>query len=154
MASGVNKVLILGNVGQDPDIRHGGTGSAVCNLRIAVNERRKEGDGWKDAVEWFSVVTFGQTAENCAQYLKRGRTVFVEGRLQTREYQDKEGATKRVTEVVAFNVQFLSGEQPAQGGGGAKDALHRSGPYKRESPAATSNGRDDNGRFVDDDLPF
>jgi single-strand DNA-binding protein len=117
MATGVNKVILVGNLGADPELRYISSGNAVCNLRIAVTERVKDGDnGWKDRTEWVSVAVFGKTAENAGEYLKKGRQVYVEGRLQTREYKDKDGNDRKATEVVAREVIFLAGGDRAEGG--------------------------------------
>lgn len=154
MAGGVNKVILVGNLGKDPEVRYVQSGSAVCTLRLAVTERRKDGDQWKDHTEWMDVVTFGKTAENAGQYLQKGRQVYVEGRLQTRQFKDKEGHEKWRTEVVANQVLFL-------GGGGERGA--GAGPRKSEGGKPASSGPPpgddappppDNSGFVDDDLPF
>ena len=154
MAAGVNKVILVGNLGKDPEVRYVQSGNAVCTLRLAVTERRKDGDQWKDHTEWMDVVTFGKTAENAGQYLQKGRQIYVEGRLQTRQFKDKEGVEKWRTEVVANQVLFL-------GGGGARGA--GAGPKKSEGARPSSGGSPpgddapppaDNGGFVDDDLPF
>ena len=110
MSSGVNKVILIGNLGQDPEVRRTSSGASVCTLRLATAERRKDASGqWLDHTEWHSVVTFGTVAENCGRFLKKGRQVFIEGRLQTRKWQDKEGKDRYTTEVIAMNVQFLGG---------------------------------------------
>ena len=119
MAAGVNKVILIGNLGKRPELRHTGSGMAVTELRLATTERRKDRDGnWGDKTEWHSVVVWGRTAENCAQYLDAGRQVYVEGRLQTRDWQDDQGNKRYKTEVVANTVQFLSGGGGGGGGGG------------------------------------
>ncbi|OGQ18408.1 MAG: hypothetical protein A2138_16340 [Deltaproteobacteria bacterium RBG_16_71_12] len=157
MAAGVNKVILVGNLGKDPEVRYVQSGNAVCTLRLAVNERRKEGDQWKDHTEWMDVVTFGKTAENAGQYLQKGRQVYVEGRMQTRQYKDKEGHEKWRTEVVANQVLFLGG---GERGAGANTGA---GPRKNEGARPASGGPPpgddappppDNSGFVDDDLPF
>lgn len=107
--AGVNKVIIVGNLGRDPEVRYSQGGMAIAKLSVAVTERVKDGDGWKDATEWFRVTCFGKTAENAGQYLQKGRQVYVEGRLKTEKYKDKEGVEKTSTEVVANTVQFLGG---------------------------------------------
>ena len=156
MAAGVNKVILVGNLGKDPEVRYVQSGNAVCTLRLAVTELRKDGDQWKDHTEWMDVVTFGKTAENAGQYLQKGRQVYVEGRLQTRNYKDKEGVEKWRTEVVANQLLFLgSGDRGAGAGAGA-------GPRKSEGSRPAQGGPPpgedapppDNGGFVDDDLPF
>jgi single-strand DNA-binding protein len=115
----VNKVILLGNLGQDPELRNTQGGTAVCNLNIATSERTRDKDGnWSDHTEWHRVVAFGRTAENVAQYCKKGRQLFVEGRLRTRKWQDKSGQDKYSTEIVADSVQFLAGGREGGGGGG------------------------------------
>jgi single-strand DNA-binding protein len=109
---GVNKVILIGNLGRDPETRKTAAGE-VCTLRLAVSERRKEGDGWKEHTEWVPVVCFGKTAEHAGQYLAKGRQVYVEGRMQTRQYKDKEGNDKWSTEVVANTVTFLGSKDGA-----------------------------------------
>ncbi len=159
MASGVNKVIIVGNLGRDPEVRYSQAGMAICNFSVAVTERVKDGDAWKDATEWFRVVTFGKTAENAGQYLQKGRQVYVEGRLRTSKYKDKEGVEKTSVELIANQLTFLgqgggaggarpegggaprppAGNRPPQGGGG--------GGGGDDAPPASDG-------FIDDDLPF
>ncbi|MFH1807778.1 MAG: single-stranded DNA-binding protein [Pseudomonadota bacterium] len=137
MANGVNKVILIGNLGQDPDVRVTGGGTAVANMRLACNERYKNKNGeWEDRVEWVSVVTFGKTAENCRDYLAKGRQIYVEGRLQTRNWEDKDGNKRYTTEVVANQVLFL------QGGGANAGA------------SKTGGGDDSPPPYSDDDIPF
>lgn len=131
--AGVNKVIIVGNLGRDPEVRFTQGGSAVCNLSVAVGERVKKGEAWEDHTEWFRVVVFGKTAENAGQYLQKGRQVYVEGKLRQREYE-KDGQKQRSTEVVADALHWLGSGKGE--GGKASDA----------KPAAQT---------VDaDDLPF
>jgi single-strand DNA-binding protein len=116
MAS-VNKAIILGNLGRDPELRHTQAGKAVATLRVATNEVWTDQSGERqERTEWHSVVVWGKAAENCNQYLKKGRSVFVEGRIQTRKWQDKEGHDRYSTEIVADRVQFVGG----QGGGASQ----------------------------------
>ncbi len=135
MAKGVNKVILVGNLGKDPEVRFADSGNAVANFSLACNERRKQGDEWVDHVEWVRVVTFGKTAENVGEYLGKGRQVYVEGRLQTREYE-KDGIKRWSTEVVAREIVFLGGRDDA--------------PRTNVGPATSSAGADAYG----DDLPF
>lgn len=121
----INKVILVGNLGQDPELRTTQGGTQVCKLRIATTERRKVKDNWEDHTEWHSVVTFGRTAENAGKYLKKGRQVYVEGSLQTRKWQDKTGQDRWTTEIVADIIRFLG-----SGGG--------SGEARRESPPTDS----------------
>jgi single-strand DNA-binding protein len=106
--SGVNKVIIIGNLGQDPEVRYTPNGAAVCNLSVATSlEWNKDGEK-KDITEWHRIVAFKGLAENCGKYLSKGSKVYVEGRLQTRKWE-KDGQTHYSTEIVANDVQFLSG---------------------------------------------
>jgi single-strand DNA-binding protein len=118
MARGVNKVILIGNLGQDPEVRHTNSGQSVCDLRLAVNESFKQADGnWGERTEWVTVVCWGHLADNAGRFLSKGRQVYVEGRLQTREYDDREGNKRRSTEVVARELQFLGGRDGGGGGG-------------------------------------
>jgi len=118
MAS-VNKAIILGNLGRDPELRHTPGGKAVCTLRIATNEVWTDQSGERqERTEWHTVVVWGRQAENCNQYLKKGRSVYIEGRLTTRKWQDKDGKDRYSTEIVADRVQFIGGGTGAGGGGG------------------------------------
>jgi single-strand DNA-binding protein len=146
--AGVNKVILVGNLGRDPEVRYAETGMAICKLNVAVTERVKDGvDGWKDATEWFRVTLFGKMAENAGQYLQKGRQVYVEGRLKTDKYKDKEGVERTSVEVIASALQFLG-----SGGGAGKR------PEGGEGPSGASEGVGDASRtadtFIDDDLPF
>jgi single-strand DNA-binding protein len=156
VANGVNKVIIIGNLGRDPEVRYTQSGNAVSNLRIAVGERKKEGDQWVDHTEWISVVCFGKTAENVGQYLEKGRQVYVEGRMQTRRYTDKQGVEKWSTEVVAREVLFLSGGGGGGGGGGGQRRGNSGGGGNRGggNRGGNQNKQAANQDFYDDDLPF
>lgn len=120
----VNKVILIGRLGNQPELRYTGTNRAVSELRIATTDTWNDQAGNKqERTEWHSVVVWGKTAENCERYLAKGREVYVEGRLQTRDYQDKDGVKRYKTEIVADRVQFIGGgrgdgERPAGGGGG------------------------------------
>lgn len=106
--STVNKVILLGRLGTNPELRYTPNQIAVCTLRLATNDRRKGADGeWAEHTEWHNVTVYGKTAENCAQYLQKGRLAYVEGRIQTRKYQDQEGKDKYWTEIIANTVQFI-----------------------------------------------
>lgn len=139
MAS-VNKAIILGNLGKDPELRHTQGGKAVCTLRVATNEVWTDQAGErKERTEWHTIVVWGRQAENCNQYLKKGRSVYVEGRLTTRKWQDKEGHDRYSTEVVADRVQFVGGgkgEGAGGGGGGGFDDAHL-------EPPPSGSGEDD-----------
>jgi single-strand DNA-binding protein len=134
MAS-VNKVILIGNLGRDPELRYTQSGQAVANFTLATNEQWKDRDGnAQERVEWHRIAVWGKQAENCAQYLQKGRSVYVEGRLQTREWEDKEGQKRRTTEIHAQTVQFLGGPRP-----GAQ---------------SEASGRASGGEGSGDDIPF
>jgi single-strand DNA-binding protein len=165
MARGVNKAILLGNLGKDPEVRYTQSGSAVANFSLATTERRKQGDEWGDHTEWHNIVVFGKTAENCGQYLQKGSQVYLEGRIQTRKWEDREGNTKYMTEIVAFDVQFLGrtkgqGEGGSYGGGGGGSGGRPQGPAK-PAPGGPSQGAggdfpgpEDSGFDPNDDVPF
>jgi single-strand DNA-binding protein len=115
----VNKVILVGRLGQNPEVRYTPSGAAVANFSVATNESWTDKSGQKqERTEWHKVVVWGKLAELCSQYLAKGRQCYIEGRLQTRQWQDKDGQTKYTTEVQAQTVQFLSG------GAGARDDAH------------------------------
>jgi single-strand DNA-binding protein len=150
MAAGLNRVSLIGNLGKDPEMRQTQSGTTVGNLRLGVTERRKEGDDYKDHTEWVTVVCFGKTAENASKYLQKGRQVFVEGRLQTRSWEDKSsGQTRYTTEVIANQLLFL---------GQGRDQGSSSSNFSRADNQSfgTSNQESDvHGGFVEDDeIPF
>ena len=110
MASGVNKVILIGRLGGDPEVRYTTNGGAVANFNLATNESWTDKSGQKqERTEWHRVVIWGKMAELCGQYLSKGRQAYVEGRLQTREWNDKEGNKRYTTEIIAQNIQFLGG---------------------------------------------
>jgi single-strand DNA-binding protein len=137
--AGVNKVILVGNLGRDPELRYTQQGTAVANFTLATTESVPKKDGTReDRTEWHRVVVWGRTAENCSQYLAKGRSVYIEGRLQTREWENKEGQKQKTTEVVAQTVQFLGGPR-GEGGAGA---------------GGRSSGSGDPPPPADDDIPF
>lgn len=105
----LNKVIILGNLGRDPELKYSAKQTAICNLNIATTEKQKDASGaWIDQTEWHRVVVFGKTAENCSNYLKKGSTALVEGKLKTSKYQDKKSGEDRYsTDIIADNVRFI-----------------------------------------------
>lgn len=144
MSKGKNIVMLIGNLGKDPTVNYTKGGTAVCNLRLAVTENIKVGDKYEDRTEWIDVVTFGKTAENCGKYLAKGRQVHVEGRITTREYDDKNGEKRWRTEVIARDVMFLGSKD---GGGGRSSApATRGSADAADAPVSPD--------FIDDDLPF
>jgi len=160
MAS-VNKVILIGNLGRDPETRYTTGGDAVTNLNIATSEQWKDKNGEKqERTEWHRVVLFGRQAEIAGEYLKKGRSVYIEGRLQTRKYTDKDGVEKYSTEVVGDRMQLIGGAREGGGGGGG-DADFSSGggggaPARRAPPAggAPAGGGRKNTDDFDDDIPF
>lgn len=105
----LNKCMFIGNLGADPEIRNTAGGQTVCSLNLAVNEKRKQGDKWVDHTEWVKVTVWGATATACGNHLKKGKQVYVEGRMTTRKWQDKNGQDRWTTEINADQVQFLGG---------------------------------------------
>ncbi|MBL6749216.1 MAG: single-stranded DNA-binding protein [Nevskia sp.] len=165
MARGVNKVILIGNLGKDPETRYMPSGSAVVNVTLATSEswKDKQSGESKERTEWHNVVFFNKLAEIAGQYLKKGSQVYVEGSLRTRKWQDKEGHDRYTTEIVADNMQMLGGRGGGAMGGGADEysAPRSSGggggggggrpPQGRPAPAP-EGGAD--GGFEDDDIPF
>lgn len=115
--SGVNKVILVGNLGRDPELRYTQNGKPVCQLNVATTRQWGKGDDRKEETEWHRVTVWDKAAEACNKFLEKGRQVYVEGRLQTRKYEDKEGVTKYATDIIAETVQFLGGK-----GGGKSDS--------------------------------
>jgi single-strand DNA-binding protein len=159
MASGVNKVILVGHLGANPDMRYTPSGSGVCELRLATNETWTDKSGQRqERTEWHRVVVWGKTAEHCSRYLSKGRQIYLEGRLQTRSWEDKDGNKRYTTEIVAETVQFLGGGRGEGGGGGRGDGGGGGG--------GGGGGRDDgppdpgfNDNYIpsdpgDDDIPF
>jgi single-strand DNA-binding protein len=137
----LNKVLLIGNLGKDPEVRFTGTGRAVARFPLATSEVWNDAEGQRqERTEWHNVVVWGKQAETCGQYLAKGRQVFVEGSVRTRQYDDKEGNRRYITEVIAQRVQFL-------GGGGGRGAEARGGGMPDEGPGAPPSAEDD-------DIPF
>lgn len=148
---GVNKAFLLGNLGADPELRYTGSQTPVCTLNLATGERRRNAEGeWVDHTEWHSVVVWGKQAENCSRYLSKGRQVFIEGRIQTRKWQDKDGRDRYTTEIVASNVQFVGGRGEGSAGGLANDIEQSRNRGGSSMPPAEPEGVS----FDDDDIPF
>jgi single-strand DNA-binding protein len=146
MARGINKVIIVGNLGGDPETRYMPSGSAVTNLTVATNEtwKDKQTGEQKDRTEWHKVAMFNRLAEIAAEYLRKGSQVYIEGKLRTRKWQDKNGQDRWTTEIIADEMQMLGGRGGA--GGSAPMGSSDSGP----SSAPPQPGPDD----FDDDIPF
>lgn len=141
----LNKVQIIGNLGADPDTRTTQSGNSVANLRVATNERVKRGDSWEDHTEWHTVACFGRTAENVSRYLRKGSKVYVEGKLRTRKWTDRDGNDRYSTEIIADDIKFLDG---ASGGGGRDDDRGDNRGRGR------GRGRNDSYDRPDDDIPY
>ena len=138
----VNKVLLIGNLGKDPEVRFTGNGRAVARFPVATSDVWNDQEGQRqERTEWHNIVVWGKQAESCGQYLQKGRQVFIEGRIQTRSYDDKEGNKKYLTEVNAQRVQFLGG------GGGRGGAPRDAQGGGSEAPAMPSGGEEE-------DIPF
>jgi single-strand DNA-binding protein len=155
MASGVNKVILIGRLGTDPEVRYTSNGGAVANFNMATNESWTDKSGQKqEKTEWHRIVVWGKIAELCGQYLSKGRQAFIEGRLQTREWTDKEGGKRYTTEIVAQNVQFLGGSPGAGAGAGASTGdFSAPGPSDFESHVGGSGGTESKS-IGDDEVPF
>lgn len=133
MSKGVNKVQVIGNLGQAPELKYTESGNAMCYFTVACNYSRKDGDKWVDETEWVPVTVFGKVAENCGQYLDKGSQVYVEGRFNTRSYEDKDGRKVYRSQVVGQNVMFLS---------------------RKSEEAAPPVSAPGDGGFYDEKLPF
>jgi len=159
MAS-VNKVILLGNLGRDPETRYTTGGDAVTTLNIATSEQWKDKSGEKqERTEWHRVVLFGRQAEIAGEYLKKGRSVYIEGRLQTRKYTDKDGVEKYSTEIVGDRMQLLGGREGGGASGGEVEfagATSEGGGGRRESSgsSAPKGSAKKNTEDFDDDIPF
>ncbi len=157
MAS-VNKVILIGNLGRDPETRYMPDGGAVTNVSIATTESWKDKNGEKqEKTEWHRVAFFGKLAEIAGEYLKKGSQVYVEGRLQTRKWQDKDGQDKYTTEIVADRMQMLGSRQGMGGGereGGGGDREGASRPAAAKPAAGKSAGAGSKFDDFEDDIPF
>ena len=148
MPQNINIVALVGNLTRDPELRHTPSGTAVTTLRIAVNDRVKRGEEWTDAAYYFDVTVWGRTAENCAQYLAKGRPVGVQGKLTWREWDAQDGTKRQAVEIIAENTQFIGGRdggsgQGGSGGGGGGEFAPGPDRGLQSVPAAD-----------DDDIPF
>ena len=140
----INRVVLVGNLTKDPELRHTPNGTAVCKLRLAVNTRQKDQQGnWGDKPNYFDVTVWGNQGESCAQYLSKGRPVGVDGRLDWREWEAQDGTKRQAVEIIADSVQFLGGRGEGEGG------------QPQFVPAAAATGNEDFGAGgSDDDIPF
>ncbi|MFA7402693.1 MAG: single-stranded DNA-binding protein [Pelobacteraceae bacterium] len=142
MAS-LNKVMLIGNLGKDPEVRFTASGQAVASFSLATSEKFKAKTGeWEERTEWHNITLWGKLAEIAGEYLSKGKTIFVEGRLQTRKWQDKSGNDRYTTEIVGDKMQMLSPKGERSGGGDTQSAPKSSASNYEEPP------------FQDDDIPF
>lgn len=139
MSRGVNRVTLLGNVGREPEIRYTQSGNAVANFSVATGERRKVGGEWQDHTEWHACTAWGKLAETCSNYLTKGKQVYIEGRLQTRKWDDKNGSTHYSTEIVVDQLVLLGGQSEKK----------QSGQERQYDDPNNLGGYDAN-----DDVPF
>jgi single-strand DNA-binding protein len=155
MARGLNKVMLIGNLGNDPEIRYAKSGSAIANISIATTEGRKNQSGdWEDHTEWHRVVFFGKQAETCKDYLRKGSKVFVEGRIQTNTWEDKDGKKNYSTEVVGYSMLMLDSKGSGQGGGGGYSGGQGGGQGGGQSQSNNAPQPPSNMPQGEDDLPF
>ncbi len=145
MAASINRVVLVGNLTRDPELKHTPGGTPVCSLRVAVNSRRKDETGqWVDKPNYFSVSVFGNQAESCSQYLSKGRPVAIDGRLDWREWQTQEGTKREAVEIIGESVQFLGSRSDAAGGETPQFVPAGAAGESADFPASAA----------DDDIPF
>jgi single-strand DNA-binding protein len=145
----INRVILVGNLTRDPELRHTPSGTPVCKLRVAVNTRQKDGTGqWVDKPNYFDVTVWGNQGESCAQYLAKGRPIGIDGRLDWREWEAQDGTKRQAVEIIAENVQFLGGRGDGEGGGRSQFVPEGAGAV------ASSSDADFGGGSSDDDIPF
>ena len=153
MAS-VNKVILVGNLGKDPEVRYAPSGDAICNITLATSEtwKDKQSGEKREATEWHRVVFFGKLAEIAGKYLKKGSSVYVEGSLKTRKWQDKDGSDRYTTEIKADEMKMLGsrGDSAGQGGGQQQAPQQRQQPARQPAPQPAPQGAPN----YDDDIPF
>ncbi len=161
MARSINKVILVGNLGQDPEVRYTPSGIAVCNMRLATNEAYRDAEGnLVERTEWHNLVAWGRLAEICSQYLRKGSKVYVEGSLQTRSWEDRDGNTRYTTEIKIREMVMLDGRgegmAEVEGAAEAKAAARPAAASRREPTLANEpEAFDDDYTFTpDDDLPF
>lgn len=151
----VNKVILIGHLGQDPELRYTGSGTPVCSMRVATNDSYKDNDGnFVERTEWHSVVAWARLAEICSEYLRKGSQVYFEGSLQTRQWEDRDGNTRYTTEVKAREMVMLGGRGGNGGFGGPPAGVGAESGRSSGSSSTSGGGANDSGFDIDDDLPF
>ena len=157
MARGVNKVILLGNLGKDPEVKYTQSGMAVARFSLATTERAKDKEGnWQDKTEWHNLVAFGRTAEVAGEYLKKGRTVYIEGALRSSSWDDKEtGQKKYKTEVIVNDLVMVGGQREGgEGGGGYSGSRGGKANNFDQRTAEHDEGQAPAGEITDEDIPF
>ena len=150
MARGINKVILIGNLGQKPEMRYTQTNTAVATLGLATSEswKDKESGEMREKTEWHRVVFFGKLAEICEQYLDKGSQIYVEGKLQTRKWQDKEGNDKYTTEIQGLSMNMLGGRQSSGDGGAYDQSQPEQKPSEQKPPEPSASN------ISEEDIPF
>lgn len=146
--SGLNKVMLIGRLGRDPEIRYSSNNTPICNFSLATSERIRKGDSFEEKTEWHRIVVFGNQAENASKFLKKGSLVFVDGKIQSRTYQDKDGNERNVFEIVANSLNFLD---PKDSGMPAERTYQNT---QKDSDQPQSQGNAPKFDGDDDELPF
>ena len=156
MARGINKVILIGHLGADPETRAMPSGMTVANLRLATSEnwKDKQSGEQQERTEWHNVAMFGRLAEIAGEYLRKGSQVYIEGRLRTRKWQDKSGADRYTTEIVANDMQMIGGRGGAGGGAAGGEPRERSAPAESSATATAGAGAGSGAEDFDDDIPF
>jgi len=157
MARGINKVILVGNLGADPDTRYMPSGKAVTNIRVATSEswKDKQTGDMQERTEWHSIVMYDKLGEIAAEYLRKGSQVYIEGKLRTRKWQDKEGKDRYTTEIIADQMQMLGGRGGGGGASGEARSSSRPAPAAEDRSAApVDEGGGGGGGEFDDDIPF
>jgi single-strand DNA-binding protein len=153
-STNINRVVLTGNLTRDPELRNTPSGTSVCSLRLAVNTRRKDAQGqWIDKPNYFDITVWGAQGENCAQYLAKGRPVAVDGRLEWREFTDKDGNNRQAIDVVADSVQFLGGRDDGGNGNGGGNRFAQQSDVPADTGDFQPAGAGASGA-ADDDIPF
>lgn len=154
MAKGVNKVLLLGNVGKDPEIRSTTGGTLVASFSLATADRQKDQQGnWQDKTEWHNLVAFSRTAEIIRDYVKKGSQLYIEGKIQTRSWDDKESGQKKYRTEILVNELTLLGK-PSEGGGSSSYSKSNTASFDQRTPASNSQPEYADTNITDDDIPF